>query len=549
MPLYGLLKRTHADYDGELYAELEDLYEGGYQIAKNAKKYLPRLANEHVDMHGDRCKSASYMPYMGQIVDQLTAWLFTDELTVQAAPDAENPDTPGELPDVDFYGAFASDADLTGVSFSDMVQRIAPMALLKRRALVGVDFPKIQDDVLRDLASLADEDKLGAGRAYLYSIPIEQLINWDRHTDGTFKWVILNRITQPQAGPLEPADTIVEEFKVWTLSPLGKAHWDVFRIAYDPKKVPKDKTEVPLVESGETIFAHIPIVEIELSKGLWVGNKIGTMVKEHFQRRSTLIASELRSLYEIPVVKFGPEIGAAQGEIPSVIQQNPGRGMDPVEQFMRKGFVPIGAGDDLKFVGPSGAAYAIVDSELADLKDEIFRVVHLMAASVSNNKSAALGRSGLAKQQDKLDTAIVLTAIGSDLRRFALRVYGLISAARSEDVVWHAKGLDDYESEDRELLLEEAMQVDAINIPSPTFKTAYKTALAFKLQPNMPPETQETVRDEIKDGVQHEDDIHQLTQEASKDALENPPLPAPPTPPGMMAPKTNGRPPQAKAAT
>lgn len=515
MPLYGLLKRQHKEYDADLFAELQDLYVGGYEIQKRAKNYLPRLANEHALQHEDRCRSAAYLPYLGQIVDQLNAWLFGDGLTVLPAADAEDPETPGEMPDQAFYGELAKDANLAGRGFVDMMRATVPEALIKRRAIVGVDLPKANPD--DQIVSEADEKELGLDRAYLVDIPIESLINWDRNADGSFKWAVLNRVSQPQLGPLEPSDLIVEEFKIWRTDTDGVVVWEVYRIAYQPKRPPNPlKTDVPLVESGSTSFAEIPIAELCLPEGLWVGNKIGPVVKEHWQRRSHLNASENKSLYEVPVVNLGSEIGAPHEAMPSAAQQNPNRGNDPIGRFSANGALVLGENDKFGFFGPSGVAFKIVDEQLASLKDEIFRVVHLMAASVSNNKAAALGRSGLAKHEDKNDTAIVLGAIGDEVRHFATRIYTIISDARGEDVVWHAKGLEDYESDDRAQVLAEALQVDAIGIPSPTFKAGYKTRLAFKLEPGLPPDTQATIRGEIHDGVQHEGEMHDLMQEAAK---------------------------------
>lgn len=515
MPTYAQLRRTHAEYDAALFAELEDLYEGGYQILSRASKYLPQLAGEPTPQYRDRCRAASFMPYMGQIVDQLTAWLFADGLTVQAASDAEDSTTPGEVPDPDFYSLFASDADLSGIGFSDVVRAIVPEALIKRRTLIGADFPAVDDATRAGITTEADENDTGATRAYLYEVPLESAINWDRNADGTFRWLVINRVSQPQAGPLDSNETIVEEWKVWTMTADGTAHWDLYRLAYTEKTKPKPTTPVPLVDGGDTTFGAIPILEMELPKGLWVGNKIGPMVREHFQRRATLVAAENKSLFEVPVIQLGSEIGEAQGALPSATQQNPNRGQDPVGQFQARGFMPIGAGDKFEFVGPSGKAYEIVDKQLEGLKDEIFRVVHLMAASVSNNKSAALGRSGLAKQQDKHDTAIVLSAIASYVRRFAVRIYTLVSEARGEDVAWRTHGMDDFGEVDRQQLLAEAVQVDMVSIPSQTFKAGYKTRLAMQLDPDMSPETQAIVRDEIVEGVAHETDMRQMAAEAA----------------------------------
>ena len=538
MPTYGTLCRTHAEYDAELFEELELLYEGGYAILRDAKKILRRGSDEHPNLHEERCANASYIPYLGQIVDQLTSWLFTDEIQVQPAADAADPNTPGELPDEEFYGAFASDADRTGLSFADMLRAAVPRALLLRRALIGVDLPRIDPVEAETFRSAADERIAGADRAYLYDVPAEQLINWDKRDDGTLKWAVLRSKTQPQAGPLDPAETVVDEFRIWTLDgPEGTARWEVYRVEYPPGEPPQAKDDVPLVDGGETPFTRIPIIELELPKGLWVGNKIGPLCREHFRERSRLMSSEAKSLDEIPVIKQGPEIGGVGAAMPSDLQQNPNRGISAAQSWKQKGYTVLGAGDEFDFKGPSGIAFTLKNQQLGELKDEIFRVVHLMAASVSNNKSAALGRSGLAKQEDKADTAIVLTALGSYVLRFGIRLYDTVAQGRGDDVVWGAKGLSEYAAEDRATLIQEASQLDTVDIPSPTWKAAYKTEVALKLTPGLRPEEQATVRAEIKDGTEHENDLRALMRGAgAPGAGDDSRLPPGAPPPGVGVP-------------
>ena len=156
------------------------------------------------------------------------------------------------------------------------------------------------------------------------------------------------------------------------------------------------------------------------------------------------------------------------------------------------------------------------DGQLEKLVDEMFRIVHQMAASVAATKTA-LGRAGVSKAEDRRATEIVLGAYGALIRDFAVRVYDCLATARGEDVVWTPHGLDKFELEDRDAILKEAMAIDVIAIPSATFKKLYKTKLAYALLGNVPPETQEVIREEIEDGVEHEDEMRELVDEAARE--------------------------------
>jgi hypothetical protein len=203
------------------------------------------------------------------------------------------------------------------------------------------------------------------------------------------------------------------------------------------------------------------------------------------------------------------------------VQQNPGRGRDPRGEFNRKGYVVLGADDDIGFAEPAGAAYELVDKQLEKLVDEMFRVVHQMASSVSATKQA-LARAAASKAEDRHATEIVLAAYGALVRDAAKRVYDCLSAARGENVVWTAHGLDKYELEDRDGILKEALALDAISIPSATFQKTYKTKIALALVGNCPPETQDVIREEIERGVDEHGvlDAHAHGEEPDEDDEE-----------------------------
>lgn len=536
--LYRVLNQRNPAYCGELWCELEDLYAGGYAMAANAKKYMPRLTGESPTRYQDRCQAAGYISYLGQIVDYFASALFAQNLSVSEASDADDPTTPGGKSDTDFYTAFAADADLRGHAFAQIAKCVFRTALLKRRALMMVDFPTAPQAALA--ASRADEAKIGTSRAYVQELPLEQLIDWEYDDVGGFAFAVLYRQVARRADPtMVRNDAIRHEFKVWSRDEKGAVRWDTFAKVKKKDEAFGDDEDVPPVDGGATTFQAIPIVEFELPDGLWVGNKIGTLAKEHYQRRAALVSAEYKSLVVLPVAKLGPEIGAIAGAMPSDAQQNPNRGVDPVGQFQLKGYTVIGADDDICFAEPSGTCYELVGKELNQLKDEMFRVVHQMAASVTNVASQK-GQSGDSKREDRAAEAIVLAAFGQAVRDFAKRVYTCISRARSEDVVWTPRGLDRFENVDRDQLLAESVQVDLIGIPSPTFKKTYKTELALKLVETAPPATQDLIRQEIQDGVDAEQEIRDLMDDAKKDAIQNPPPPAPPQQQQGRPPMQNG---------
>ena len=501
---YGTLRQRNPAYTESRWEELEDLYVGGYPLVEKASRYLPRFVGENRERYAERLSAASYVNYIGQIADYFVANLFDQELTVTPASDAKDTSTPGTEPvDDGFWQAFAHDADLRGTPLAKLLRQVFTTALVKGKGLVAQDLPAAPSS---KLASRADEDAAGAARGYAFEVSPEQLLDWETTDTGTFAWAVLHRSVMRRASPAERRDRVVEEFKVW-LQDSEFARWELYRTkAHKPNESPKDEEELTLAASGTTTFRCVPLFELAMPAGLWVGNKLGVLAREHFQRRSALNAAQNKSLFAIPYVKLGPEVTAPGDAMPSEAQQNPHRGRDPRGEFNRKGYVVLGKDDHIGFAEPDGHAYALVDGQLEKLVDEMFRIVHQMAASVAATKTA-LGRAGVSKAEDRRATEIVLTAYGALVRDFAKRLYDCLSAARGETVIWTPHGLDKFELEDRDGILKEALAVDAIAIPSPTFRKVYKTKLAYALVGNVPPETQEVIRDESERFVDREDDM------------------------------------------
>ena len=529
---YDLLTQKNPEYDGARFEQIEDLYEGGWRIMRKAPTYLPQLALEDKGQYQTRCRTASYMPYFGQILDQFVADLFTQPLIIQPASDADDPNTRGEMPDGDYYPALASNVDGNGTTIEAMAGSVLCCALKHRRAYLMIDAP--DTGVGKMPESLAEEDASGARRCYAYEVDGAQVFDWkwDEKADR-FAWVILGTRENERLTPTGGRDVTRETFTIWEMAG-DVATWTRYAIAYLETEPPRPETMVSVEDEGATSFDRIPLLRFEIPKGLWVGNKIGPQALEHWQRRSALLGAENRSCVAVPCVYLGPELPAS-GQSTSEAAEDPNRGRDPIRQFESKGFLVLGHQDRFEFGEPKGSAYETLSKQIDGVREAMFSVNHQMAASVRPT-STALGRSGLSKQKDDDKTNKVLGALGRLVRAFWSQVYDVIAKARGEDVVWVPHGLDSYESEDREQVLEESLSLQAVNIPSATFRKEHAKRIVKKLVPNLPPETVAAIYDEIDKGIDAEQELRDLTQEAQADMIQNPPEPKTPAVPPVKTP-------------
>jgi hypothetical protein len=502
--LFKILKQTHPERNAELITKIRKLYQGGYELRAAAKDILPKAPGEPQSFYEHRIKYASYVPYFGQLVDYLVGCVFQQSVQVTPAADADNPDTPGKLPAPDFYRLFARDTDRKGTTFAQTLRCVLTEALLCRRAWVAADMPPA---VIAD--TLAEEEEAGGSRGYCYQLEYEQVLDWKDGDDGDLDWVILCKRIIERDSPLDDRETYRLRFTIWEEVVQGPGQTRAKYTIFETGEIkvgdePKDTEDIPQTGGGLTTFSTVPIKRLDLPDGLWAGNKLAPLAEEHFRRRSDLVGSMTRSLFEIPYVKQGPEIPDMGGAI-SAAAENPNRGDDPVGQFKSKGYIVLGPQDEIGFAGPSGKAFEVAERQLGDLRDEIYRAVNAMSLSLANT-GAAVGRSGDSKREDRSSLEVVLTYLGELTRDFAVKLYSTISEGRGEEVVWVAHGLDSFDVDDRQELIDEAVALQLADVPSKTFKTEYKTKLALGVLPGMSPETKAQIQSEIAESVQSEPD-------------------------------------------
>jgi hypothetical protein len=502
---WKIIAQRHPAYSPGVWRELDDLYEGGYAI-RGKQQYLPRLVAEHDRDYESRLGAAGYINFLGETIGHFSGRLFENAVLVIPAADAGDTTTLGGYPDTVFWPDFANNADGAGTTFIDLLKAAFDGAALKGRALVAVDLPRLASAP----ANKAEETASQANRATAFVVPIEQLINWRIAKNGTYEFAIFERCDDEQKDPLQVQGSKVYEWKIWTLED-GRARWDLYRSAVIPPGHSLDESKsVDWVDGGTTDFEIVPLFMLDFGSRLWLGNKIGTLCLEHYQRRSALVSAGNKSCVVIPTIFLGSEIPTAGAGIASV-QEDPSRGENPKKQFERKGYVVLGAGDRFEMMAHDAAPYKFSSSELTRLRDDIYRTVAHMGASADNSAGNAR-QSGDAKKQDKHPETKLLYAFAGKLIDFAIRVCDFIAAARGEDVIWTVHGLDDFEEVDRQVVILEAAGMSAVQIHSPTFKKAYELETAKKLLGPLDASTVNTIQREIDRGVDEAQEASELKE-------------------------------------
>jgi hypothetical protein len=481
-PTWARLEQKHPDYDAELWKDCGLLYRGGFEIQKEAARFVKQAPQEPGQYYEWRLKGTSYLNHMGRVIGYLVGGIFGTPVSVAPASQA-GATSAAKTPDETFYKAFAEDADLQSTDFSAIMQQATTKALVMKRALIGVDMPPG-----KPAANKKEEEDLGVGRAYVFHIELDSMFDWEKNDQGEFNWVKLHKVVIDRSDPLGDHTLYQHEFKIWTRVPPSEpggrssAWFTLYRTALlKPTDVMTAEDVITVFqEPTQTSFANIPIVEMTLPDAVWAGNQIGPLAREHFQRRSDLAGAMCRNLVEIPYIRRGSEIPGIHAALPSETQQNPNRGADPVGQAKSKGYVAIGSDDEIGFAGPSGKAYELASQTAAELRDEIFGAMNTMALALSNT-GATVARSGLSKQEDRSATIVIQDFLGGQVRAAAAEVYETVADGRAEEVEWVATGADSYDDDDRSELVGEATEVQMLTLPSPTFHRKYAISLVLAL--------------------------------------------------------------------
>lgn len=511
MVQYKILNKTSPDYDKELITKMDLLYAGGYEIMDSASLFLTKLSIESQKSYNERLKCAAYMPYLSQFVDHFASSLFSDDLMVREAADADDEDTLGTFSgDENFYKLFSSNCDGMGNSLHNFMKDAFTESLYCYYSYIGVDFNNL-DDNEDEPQTLLEEEARGLNRAYLYDIDPLTVIDWQKDdASQKFEWVkIRNEICvhdDPLADPMKQV-----QFKIWTMR-NGVAHWQL----YQSKPIPLNKDfrntdDIPLVAEGDTSFKEIPVFHLCIPYGLHLGAKLGPVCEEYFQRRSFLVSNMNKTCIAIPVIKLGPEINAPGGALPSEIQSNPNRAQGMRMQLSNQGYTVLGSEDELEIKEASGTSHGLVDKQLIDLREQMHQVVNQMAQSASTRK-AARPQSAASKIEDRHATEILLTAYARVVKDFVKEIFQCIAEARNESIVWDVQGLSTFVEEDRQSIIQEVQAIAGQQsilqmLPSETFHKKYLLRLAMALTGTTSPEEEATIQEELEKAVENKEHI------------------------------------------
>lgn len=455
--------REHPQYRAKraTLQKYRDLYIGGEDLKGNATHYLQMRPKEPLDVYQQRLSRVFYENYVGSIVDWYSATLFRQEPILSV----EGSDAIGRR----FFSSFIEDCDLRGSTLTAMLRQQFVSALVYGSSYLLVDFPTPGIEVL----SRAQEEEIGASRAYLVDYSPMDLINWSVDERGNYEWVVLRTERNRQLATGWSRETR------WS-------YYDRENYRIYTSQSQSDGAGKPVLECegrhGLAKLGKVPLFELRISDGLWMMNKAALLQLEHFNKSNALAWAITMGLFAMPVIYSEREWKQIVGE-----------------SF----YIQLGPDDRFGWTEPEGRVYQLAAENLVRLQEEIYRVCYLMHQARGAN-SGGFSQSGLSKQRDFAITQEVLRAYGDMVKDYAKKLFKVILSAREDAIDVDVSGMDDFDIGDFSGDIVDAEKLLGMGMSSPTLKGQIYKKLASKYLCDVRQDIKDRIGQEIDESIAKE---------------------------------------------
>lgn len=462
------LNTVHPSIDLKRCADIRALYEGGREWHERLSTWLPQHPMEGPTTWEKRKARATYQNVFGGVVDLYPAYIFS------AAPQIASED--------EYYAALEKDATGTGENWAGLWADVLTDLLLDRRSWVMLTLPRSEEG----FADFGAQMDAGALDAKLSRIDCRHVRDFEYGDDGSLLWIIFHDTFSRRADPAEPRRNVHR----WTLITSEEVAVYEWIQSDDERPNPSPEDTVEEVDRFLHGFkrngrASVPVVELDVKKGLWLGEKAYDPVVSLIRGRNDLDWGLYHQAHPLLILSTRTEPG------------NPTLGAGHYLRLVRD----ADGMDDAKFVEPAGNGLAALAEDVDRRRTEVFRVAHQMAMSADPD-AVQVARSGASKAMDYAMTKIVADHYASMIEEAMNDLLALIQelrdgpTARTEPPT--VSGMEARNRPPLETFLNAlAMSTDAKMMSSTFRKEAAKAQAQRVLGPEVGEQTMTTIREEI----------------------------------------------------
>lgn len=480
--LISKLLEENPKYCEDLLLDYQALYEGGKLFRERIANFLVKRPLESDFTYDARKNEAVYRSYLGVIIDYFSSLLFSNQLNWKTVNDnGEEVNEPDWLPE------FNSNADGNNTDLKDLLRLALTQAMIKRKSWLVLEYPENYGQATNQL----EAELTKANDVKVKLIKSENMIDWEVDERGVLIWAISHETSCPRLTPEDDRSKILHTWKVYTKDTIK-----IFKAISDEDKPLNQDLSIKPVQEIIHNLNQVPVVCLDVGKGLWIANRIASPQLEHFRLSSANNWSMRITCYAEPIFKA----------------ENP---EDFKVSLGPSSYMVIGINEDASYLAPPSQHFDVVANEVKSQKDEIFRLVTQMSLNIDNTASS-VRRSGESKLADAESIKAILGVYGKKISETTEKILNLISLAKTNiDTKWTVTGLDIFETIPLELLLNSIEQALSINIPSDTFRKEVMKSAANAILPSMTHETKELVNKEIDEST-HEPSIDEVIHNATK---------------------------------
>lgn len=456
-----VLRQTHPDYNPDQLARLEALYEGGEVWRGLLHWWLPKNAVEMDNVYKDRLKRAAYTNHFGSLTDLWAAFLFAEAPTLEGSED-------------EFWASFWEDSDGKGSTMGQFWRARLLEALWGRQSHVWINLPPEGEEVM---GSRAEQEEAGKLDPFLVALGPRQVIDWGEDDKGNLLWVMVEGTVSERAGPDAPRT----RKWVWThidAQQIRRWEWKP-RDLNDPDPKPDDGDEAGELEAVSHPFGVLPVVRLGLPSGLWAGAKMHDPAISLLRGENDLDFALHRAAHALLWIKGKWDEGS-----PII---GPGY------------YLHIPPEGDIGYAEPSGAQFEALAKDVERRREELHRVVQLMAVGAGSNVNRAR-MSGESKEKDWKAVDIVLHSYAELTKAAIEQTAQIVAKLRGIDDTLKVAGLDSWEIEDLEQFMAAAAAALDAREMSETFRRVVAKRQAKRLlEDEVDAEVMATIEKEIDD--------------------------------------------------
>lgn len=492
---YKQLKARHPSIAVAYFEEIRALYEGGDRLLGDREvleRLIKKLPGETADNYKDRLDRAWYEPVMAEVIDFMVAGLGQDPARLVEPGDDSSDE--GEIED-ERMKAFAVRVSPPGscdppMSFHRLLAECARSALLYGRWWTLVDAPYMGPDYRP--ASRADQERDGALDAYAIPLSPMAVLDWEE-VGGEMVWAITCSSSQPRSTPFGDRAITRHEYRLYT-----SEAWALYVVEIGPgKPAPSDEATIAPEATERHSFGRVPLIGGKLPVGLWAGNRLHSLAREHLGQSTGVTYAGYKGLFpqlyeflqpSMPGIDEPVDTHAADAHRAIRSPRGPGR----VQQRAQ--------GDKAAYISPDVAPFQHALDVVEKLRSAMFAATYQMALG-ADTKGAVIRRSAESKGKDGEAATVILGELGELLRPHGAQVATAAARVRSPAIgaEWQCKGLENFDAAALQDQIDQAVILEGVSIPSATYQKRRKLRLVrADLGADATPEVMEAVERELE---------------------------------------------------